>query len=324
VEVEVERVMVYVVRRIVGAIPLLLLICVISYALMELSPGGPGAVLGSARVTPEARSHLVALLGLDKPWYVQFFYWLHALILHGSLGYSYVDNRPVLTDILDKLPVTLELVGLSLLLTVALAIPVGVYAATHRDSWADRLASTLAFGAYGMPIFWLGILLINAFSVHLRWLPASGVSSLGKEHDAIDRMRHLVLPVLTLTIGTFAAWMRYQRAAMIEVLGSPFIRTARAKGLSNHIVIFRHALRNALLPMITLLGLSLSTLVTGAYFTEYVFSLPGLGLLGLNSVFARDYPVVMGIALLSAVLVVAGNLLADLAYAVADPRIHYD
>ena len=315
----------YVVRRIAGAIPLLLFICLVSYALMGLSPGGPAAILGQTRgVTPEVRAHLIALLGLDRPWYVQFFYWLGALVFHGSLGYSYVDNRPVLTDILEKLPITLELLGLSLVLTVAVAIPVGVYAATHRDSWADHVSSAVAFAAYGMPVFWLGILLIDAFAVHLRWFPASGANSLGHEHDPLDRLRHLVLPVITLSVVSFAAWMRYQRAAMIEVLGAPFVRTARAKGLTERAVVLHHALRNALLPTITLLGLSLPALIGGAYFTEYVFSLPGMGFLGVNSVFARDYPVVMGITLLSAILVVAGNLASDIAYAAVDPRIRYD
>ncbi len=288
----------YVARRLLGAVPLLLLISAISYALMGLAPGGPVNVLVQpGKLSPAVRHHLIALLGLDKPWYVQYFYWLKTLVIQGSLGYSYVDQRPVIAKILEKMPVTLEIVGLSLLLTLAIAIPVGVIAATRRNSWFDITSSTVAFLAYGIPVFWLGILLIDFFAIHLRWFPASGPSSVGHEHDPLDLLRHLVLPVVTLTIVSLASWLRYQRGAMIEALGASFVRTARAKGLPERVVVFRHALRNALLPTITLLGLSLPGLVGGAYFVEYIFSMPGMGYLGINSVFARDYPTVMGLTI---------------------------
>ena len=314
----------FVVRRLLGAIPLLLLVTFISYALMGLSPGGPGAILGQqARgMTPAVRANFIAQLGLDKPWYVQYAFWLGAL-LHGSLGYSYVDNRPVFAKILERLPITLELLGLSLVVTLAIAIPVGVRAATKRGSWFDNLSSAIAFTAYATPVFWLGIVLVDVFAIHLRWFPTSGIASLGGG-GLVDRLRHLVLPVAALSIVSFASWMRFQRGAMIEALSAPYVRTARAKGLRESLVVSRHALRNALIPTITLLGLTLPGLVGGAYFIEYVFSLPGMGLLGIDSVFGRDYPTVMGITLLSAVLVIAGNLLADVLYAVADPRIRYD
>jgi peptide/nickel transport system permease protein len=293
---------------------------------MGLSPGGPGAIIGqqARNLTPAARAHFIALLGLDKPWYVQYFYWLKTLVVQGSLGNSYVDGRPVIAKILEKLPVTVELLLLAQIVTLAIAIPVGVYAATRRNSWFDIGATAVSFFAYGIPIFWLGIVLIDFFAVQLRWLPASGIASLGGESDPVDRIRHLILPVATLTIVSFASWMRFQRGAMLEVLGAPFVRTARAKGLPERTVVFRHALRNALIPTVTLLGLSLPGLVGGAFFVEYVFSYPGMGYLGINSVFARDYPTVMGITLLSAILVVLGNLLADVAYAFVDPRIRYD
>lgn len=316
----------YVVRRVLGAIPLLFIVTVISYAMMGLSPGGPAAILGqSARgLTPAAREHLLAALGLDRPWYVQYFYWLQNLVLHGSLGYSYVDNRPVIAKILEKLPITIELIGLSIVVTLAVAIPVGIYAATKRDSIFDHLSSALAFVAYGVPTFWLGIILIDLFAVHWQIFPASGIASLGQESNPIDRLAHLILPVATLSIVSFAGWMRYQRASMVDVLDQQFVRTARSKGLDERAVIYKHAFRNALLPVVTLLGLSLPGLVGGAYFIEYVFSLPGMGYLGITSAFARDYPTLMGITLLSAVLVIAGNLLADIAYGYVDPRIRYD
>jgi peptide/nickel transport system permease protein len=316
----------FIVRRLIGAVPLLLLVSLISYAIMGLAPGGPGAIIAeqARRMTPVARQHFIQLLGLDKPWYVQYFYWLKTLIFQGSLGNSYVDGRPVVEKILEKLPITLELLTLALLLTLLIALPAGVYAATKRNSWFDLSSTAIGFVAYGIPVFWLGIVLIDVFAVHLRWLPASGVASLGGEHDIGDRLRHLILPVVTLALVSFASWMRYQRGAMLEVLSEPFVRTARAKGLAERIVIYRHALRNALIPTVTLLGLTLPGLVGGAFFVEYVFSYPGMGYLGINSIFARDYPTVMGITMLSAVLVVLGNLLADVFYAVVDPRIRYD
>ncbi|MGD0475759.1 MAG: ABC transporter permease [Candidatus Velthaea sp.] len=315
----------YIVRRLLGSIPLLLLVSLISYALMGLSPGGPGAILGQQAhgLTPAMRAQFIAQLGLDKPWYVQYFFWLVALV-HGSLGYSFVDGRPVLEKIAERLPITLEVLTLSLILTLAIAIPIGVQAATKRGSWFDHLSSALAFTAYATPVFWLGIVLVDVFALHLRWLPTAGISSIGHENDLLDRLRHLVLPVAALTIVSFASWMRYQRGAMIEALAAPFVRTARAKGLAERVVVYRHALRNALIPTVTLLGLTLPGLVGGAYFVEYVFSLPGMGLLGIDSVFSRDYPTVMGITMLSAILVVLGNLLADVLYAFVDPRIRYE
>jgi peptide/nickel transport system permease protein len=255
---------------------------------------------------------------------VQYFYWLGNLVLHGSLGYSYVDQRPVIAKILEHLPVTLEMLTLALVCTVLISIPVGVYSALRRNSAFDYAATIVAFASYGMPVFWLSIILIDVFAVHLGWFPTAGANSVGREGDPLDRLRHLVLPVAALTMISLAAWIRYQRGAMLNVLGEPYLRTARSKGLSERAVIVRHALRNALLPTITLLGLSLPGLFSGAYFIEYVFSIPGMGYLGINAVFQRDYPTVMALTMLTAVLVILGNLLADVAYGIADPRIRYE
>jgi peptide/nickel transport system permease protein len=316
----------FVLRRIAGAVPLLLVVSFISYALMGLAPGGPAAILAQQgrALSPAARKAFEAALGLDQPWYVQYLYWLRELVLHGSLGRSFVDGRPVIARIVEKLPITLELIGLAIVVTLAIAIPLGVAAATRRNSAFDVAATALAFAAYGVPVFWLGIVLIDVFAVSARWFPSSGIASVGHEHDPLDTLRHLVLPVASLTIVGFASWMRFQRGAMIDALNQPYIRTARAKGLPERIVLYRHALRNALIPIVTLLGLSLPALVGGAYFVEYVFSVPGMGYLGLNAVFQRDYPTVMGITLISAVFVIAGNLLADVAYALVDPRVRYE
>jgi peptide/nickel transport system permease protein len=317
---------IYVLRRLAGAVPLLLFISVISYGLMGLAPGGPTAILAqqARALSPAARHAYEVSLGLDKPWYVQYFYWLKELVLHGSLGNSFVDQRPVIARIAEKLPITVELLSLALLWTLVVAIPVGIRAAVKRDSFFDNASTALALIGYGVPIFWLGILLIDVFAMHLRLLPASGINSVGRENDPLDVLRHLILPAVALAVVSVAGWLRYQRASMIEVLGEPYVQTARAKGLPERVVLYRHALRNALLPMITLLGLQLPGLVGGAYFIEYVFSIPGMGYLGINAIFQRDYPTVMGITMLSALMVILGNLLADVLYGLADPRIRYD
>jgi peptide/nickel transport system permease protein len=314
----------FIIRRVLGAIPLLLFISVVTYAMMALAPGGPAAVLGPRGVlSPAVMARINALYGLDKPWFVQYFYWLKQLLLHGSLGTSYVDQRPVVAKVLERLPVTIEMVGLALLLTLIIAIPIGIYAGAHRGSVFDNVTSAIGFAFYGMPVFWLSIVLIDLFAVQMRWFPSSGLSSLGRENDPFDRLWHLVLPVVAIALVSFVSWMRYQRSSIIEAMSSGYIRTARSKGLSERDVLVRHALRNALLPIITLLGLSLPTLVGGAYFVEYVFSIPGVGYLTFTSIFTRDYPTLMAITMLTAVLIVLGNLLADVGYALVDPRIRY-
>jgi len=275
-------------------------------------------------MTPADRANLLHNLGLDKPWYVQYFYWLTNLLIHHSLGNSFIDGRPVLVKIFEKLPVTLELIGLAFLCTLLLAIPIAIYAATHKNSLFDHLATLLAFVGYGAPTFWVAIMLLEFFSVQLRWLPAGGLTDIQSTHfDLVERIKHLILPVATLTFVGMASWMRYQRSAMLEVLTEDYIRTAAAKGLSSRVVIYKHALRNALLPVITLVGLFLPALLTGAYFTETIYTIPGMGYLGLNAVFERDYPVIMGTTMLAACMVAFSNLLADVAYAIIDPRIRY-
>lgn len=317
----------FIVRRLLAFIPLLLGISVISYALIALAPGGAAGVLANmARQSTEAdRKLMLHNLGLDKPWYEQYFYWLKNLVIDHTLGNSYIDGRPVLTKIFEKLPVTLQVIGLSFVCILLIAIPLAVYAAAHKNSIVDHLVTIVAFVGYGAPTFWVAIMLLEFFSVQLRWLPAGGLADIQSTHfDLGERIRHLILPVATLTFVGMASWMRYQRSAMIDVLGEDYIRTAAAKGLSRRVIIFKHALRNALLPVITLVGLFLPALLTGTFFVETIFTIPGMGYLGLNAVFERDYPVIMGTTMISAVFVALGNLLADVAYAVVDPRIRYD
>ncbi len=316
----------YLIRRLLGLVPLLIGISIISFGMMFIAPGGPTSVFlaSSHPMSPIEIANIRHNLGLDKPWYVQYFLWFWNA-LHGNFGYSFVDGRPVLTKIVEKVPVTALLIGVSFVLTLLIAIPVAVYSAVHKDSLFDYVATAIAFIGYGTPTFWLGIELIQLFSVKLHVLPDSGLTSFEATGlDLGDRIRHLILPVATLTFVNLAGWIRFQRSSMLEVLGEDFIRTAAAKGLSRNVVIFKHAFRNALLPLITLLGLYLPALLTGAYFVEIVFTIPGMGYLGLTAIFERDYPTVIGTTVISAVLVVIGNLLADIGYAAADPRIRYD
>ena len=236
----------FIIRRVVGAIPLLLFISIVTYAMMALAPGGPSAVLGprGGGISPDVMKHINALYGLDKPWYVQYFYWLKELVLHGSLGASYVDGRPVIAKVFEKLPVTIEMVGLALLLTLVIALPIGIIAGAKRGSPFDNISSAVGFIFYGMPVFWLAIVLIDIFAVQLRWFPTSGLSSLGHEDDQLDRLWHLVLPVVAIALVSFVGWMRYQRSSIIDAMNSGYIRTARSKGLSERDVLFRHAFRN--------------------------------------------------------------------------------
>jgi len=316
----------YLIRRILGLGPLLIGISMISFAMMFMAPGGPTSVFlaSSHPMSPVEIANIRHNLGLDKPWYVQYFLWLLNM-LHGNFGYSFTDGRPVLTKILEKVPVTALLIGVSFFFTILIAIPVAVYSAVHKNSLFDYVATAVAFIGYGAPTFWLGIELIQLFSVKWHVLPDAGLQSIDATGlDISDVARHLVLPVATLTLVSLASWIRFQRSSMLEVLGEDYIRTAAAKGLSRNVVIFKHAFRNALLPLITLLGLYLPALLTGAYFVEIVFTIPGMGYLGLTAIFERDYPTVMGTTVISALLVVIGNLLADIGYAAADPRIRYD
>ena len=316
----------YIVTRLLGFIPLLLGVSMCSYALMALAPGGPAGVLSgmARRSTLAERTAIADRFGLNQPWYVQYLRWLEKLTLHHDLGISYIDGRPVLEKILEKLPVTLEVVGIAFVLTLVLAVPLAVAAAAREDSLFDHIATFLAFVGYCSPSFWIASMLLEVFAVQLRWLPASGLSDIGvASFDLGDHLRHLILPVATLTIVGMGSWMRYQRSAMVEVLGQDFIRTARAKGLAERVILFRHALPNAVLPVITLFGLFLPAFVVGSYFVESIFSLPGMGSLGLNAILERDYPTIMGTTFLTALMVAVGNLMADVACTLVDPRIRY-
>ena len=318
----------FVLRRILQLIPLLIGISLISFLVMHLAPGDPTAMFADPRVRPEELARIRANWGLDKPILVQYFFWL-SNALRGNFGYSYGDYRPVLSVILERLPATLLLMVTAFALTLLITIPLGVISAVKKDSWFDNLVTIFSFAGMAMPSFWLGLMFMLLFSLKLGWLPSVGmfdprlISPTFLE-KILDVARHMVLPVLTMLIIDLAGLTRYQRAAMLEVIKQDFIRTARAKGLSERVVIFKHALRNALLPIITILGLSLPDLFGGAFIIETIFAWPGMGRLGVQAIFSRNYPVIMGVVVLSATLIIIGNLLADVGYALVDPRIRYE
>jgi peptide/nickel transport system permease protein len=309
-------------------IPLMLGITIICFSVMHLAPGSPTDLQTemNPKASAEMKERLRALYELDKPLHVQYWSWLKK-ISHGDLGTSfYSDHRPVAAKILERLPITILINLLSMLIIINVAVPLGVLSAVHKDSFFDKVTTVFVFIGFAVPTFWLALLLMIYFGIQLGWLPISGLRSLNYEdlgmlERFVDLAKHMVLPVFVSAFGGLAGLSRYMRANMLEVIRQDYIMTARAKGLSERAVIYRHALRNALLPAITILGLSIPGLIGGGVIFETIFAIPGMGQLFYLSVMARDYPTVMGILLIGAILTLVGNLIADVCYAVADPRI---
>ena len=297
-------------------------VSVILFTLMRLAPGGPEAVLIGGEFSQEVAAQVRQRLGLDRPLLAQYGSWVLAAA-RGDLGRSFKTGDPVLSLILDRVGPTLQLTGSALLLALVVAVPLGVLAAVRRDSVWDTLASAVSLFGVSFPSFWLGIMLILLFSEALHLLPPSGLSEYGREGELGARLRHAVLPTLTLGLIQMASFMRFTRSSLLEALRQDYVRTAQAKGVPDGQVIWRHALRNALIPVVTVVGLALPTLVGGAVLTETVFAWPGIGRLAVGAVFERDYPVIMGVNLLVATVVITANLLTDLAYCLIDPRISY-
>jgi len=312
----------YIAKRLGFAGLMLAGVSVILFTLMRLAPGGPEAVLIGGEFSQEVAAQVRQRLGLDRPLPAQYASWVLAA-LKGDLGRSFKTGDPVLSLILDRLGPTLQLTGGALLLALVVAVPLGVLAAVRRDSVWDTLASGVSLFGVSFPSFWLGIMLILLVSEAFHLLPPSGLSEYGREGDVGARLRHAALPTLTLGLIQMASFMRFTRSSLLEALRQDYVRTARAKGVPAGRVVWRHALRNALIPVVTVVGLSLPALVGGAVLTETVFAWPGIGRLAVGAVFERDYPVIMGVNLLVATVVITANLLTDLAYCVIDPRISY-
>lgn len=315
-------------KRLATMIPLLIGITFISFLVMHLAPGSPTDLATSLnpKMSEIAKERLTKLYGLDQPIPVQYWNWLKRMVVL-DFGRSFApDGRPVLDKILERLPVTVSINLLSLVLVLVVAIPIGVYSATHRGSIFDQATTVFVFVGFAAPTFWLALLAMILFGVHLGWLPISGIKSLN--HDSLsawgqlwDYARHLFLPVVLSAFASLAGMSRYMRANMLEVIRQDYITTARAKGLKERVVIYRHALRNALMPVITILGLSVPGLIGGSVIFESIFAIPGMGKLFYDAVMARDYPLVMGGLVIGAVLTLLGNLLADLGYGLTDPRV---
>ena len=315
-------------KRLSGMIPMLIGITFISFLIMHLAPGSPTDLATdlNPKVSEIAKERLTKLYGLDKPLPVQYWNWLKRMCVL-DFGQSFApDGRPVLDKIAERLPVTVTINLLSLFVVLVIAVPIGVYSATHRGSPFDQATTVFVFVGFAAPTFWLALLAMILFGVNLGWLPISGIKSM--THDAmgpmaqlLDYARHLLLPVLLSAFASLAGMSRYMRANMLEVIRQDYITTARAKGLGEKAVIYSHALRNALMPVITLLGLSVPGLIGGSVIFESIFAIPGMGKLFYDAVMARDYPLVMGGLVIGAVLTLVGNLLADMGYGLVDPRV---
>lgn len=310
----------YIVGRLMALVPILFGVSVVAFLLVKLIPGDPVQAMLGLEATPEAIRTLRHQYGFDRPLYEQFGRWLWR-VLQGDLGNSVQTHLPVARMIADAIGPTAQLSIAGLLVSLIIAIPAGVLSATRKNSLVDLVASFSALGGLSLPSFWLGILLILFFSVTLQILPSSGTVSIVT--DPLQALRHLILPTATLGTALAAATMRMTRASMLETLRQDYLRTATAKGLPQHTVIYKHGLRNALLPVITLVGIQMGQLLGGVVVTETVFALPGLGKLTVDAIFARDYPIVQGTVLLMGALFVLINLVTDLLYCVLDPRIRY-
>jgi peptide/nickel transport system permease protein len=320
----------YVIRRLLQATLTLFVISVILFGLISSVPGGiMSAYQENPDFTPEDLARLEKKYGLNDPVPVRYAKWL-GNTLQGDWGDSFVSKRPALEEIKDRLPNTMILMGTMLVITLLIAIPLGILSALKQYSIFDHISTTLAFAGQSLPVFWFGLMLIIVFHVNLKHpdgtplLPGSGMSTLGAPFSVTDRIEHLILPVAMLAFVSAAGYMRYLRSSMLDVMHEDYVRTARAKGLAERLVIYRHALRNALIPLVTLIGLDLPSLFGGALFTETIFAWPGIGRLYFTAALKTDYPVVMAVLVIYSALIIGSNLLVDVLYAFVDPRIKYN
>ena len=343
----------YIVRRLLQAIPMLLLVSIVLFALVNIAPGGPmTAYSRTNRIPPEKKEAIRRSFGLDKPLPLQYVIWLigndwmaidtdgngitdsygtRKGVLRGDFGFSYKNRDPVLPQIMDRLPNTIYLMGTTLFIVAVIAIPVGILSAVKQYSAFDITVTTLSFMGQAMPEFWLGLILILIFYVGLdnpftgeSLLPGGGMYTIGADFSIVDRIRHLILPVTMGVVGWVAWWSRFLRSSMLEVINQDYIRTARAKGQIERKILYRHALKNALIPLITMVAIDFPYVFTGYLVVEQIFSWPGMGRLYYNSATGRDYPMLMAILIIGSGVIVLSNLMADVIYAFLDPRVRYD
>jgi peptide/nickel transport system permease protein len=310
----------YLLRRVLAAIPVMGVVALFVFLLLRLTPGDPAAILAGDNATPEQLERIRVSLGLHEPIYIQFFNWINQL-LHGDLGVSLISNVPVLQMIGQRLEPSISIAILTIILAILVAVPLGVIAAWKHGTWIDRFVIGLSVLGFSVPVFVIGYVLIQIFAIDLRWLPVQGFKSITAGLGPY--LERLVLPTLTLSFIYVALIARMTRAAMLDVLGEDYIRTARAKGIAEIAVLLRHGLRNAAIPVITVIGTGFALLISGVVVTESVFNLPGIGRLTVDAVLARDYPVIQAMILLTSLVYVTVNLLIDVAYTLLDPRIRY-
>ena len=318
---------IYFTRRVLQSLFTLIVISMILFGLISSVPGGfMSAYTERSDFTPEDLARIRAKFGLDDPIPVRYFKWLMNM-LQGDMGNSLITKRPALQEIADRLPNTMLLMSLMLICTLLVAIPLGILSAVKQYTWFDHIVTTAAFAGQSLPVFWFGLLLIIVFAVTLRGgdgkplLPGSGMYTLGAPFSLWDRVKHLILPVSMLTFVSAAEYMRYLRSSMLDVIHEDYVRTARAKGLTERLVIYRHALRNAIIPLVTLVALDLPSLFGGALFTETIFAWPGVGRLYFTAALKTDYPLVMAVLMIESALIIGSSLLVDFIYAFLDPRI---
>lgn len=310
----------YFLRRILAAIPVMLVVALFVFLLLRLSPGDPAAIIAGDMATPQQLAAIRETLGLNLPLHQQFFVWVGQL-LHGNFSTSLMAPTPVLSMIGQRLEPTLSLALVAILLTILIAVPLGVLAAWKHGTWVDRLVMSSSVLGFSVPVFVIGYVLITLFAIELKWLPVQGFRSISDGFWPFAQ--RIVLPALTLSSVYIALVARMTRASMLEVIGEDYIRTARAKGLGERVVLYRHALRNAMIPILTVIGTGFALMISGVVVTESVFNIPGLGRLIVDAVLARDFPVIQAMILLTSGVYVVINLLIDLSYAVSDPRIRY-
>lgn len=316
----------YIRKRLLQAIPVVFGITILTFFIMKLAPGGPLTGMISPRVSSESLQRAREAMGLNKPVIVQYWNWLRELV-QGNFGYSTFNGQDVLSEILERLPATLLLTVTAFVFSFVVGIPLGVYSATHKYSKGDYGLTVFSFIGISVPSFFFGMGLIYIFALKLKWFPTSGFGASNFRGEGLElffhKLRYLVMPALVMSLSNIATVMRFARSSMIETLNQDYVRTARAKGLAEKTVIYRHALKNSMIPVITIFGQSIPNLFGGAYITEKVFGWPGMGLLGVEAIGNRDYQILMGLTLFTAILVLLGNLLADIMYSFVDPRIRY-
>jgi peptide/nickel transport system permease protein len=310
----------YIIRRFLAAIPVMAVVALFVFLLLRLTPGDPAAIIAGDMATPDQLERIRTSLGLNQPITVQFFTWVGQL-LSGNLGTSLISQTPVTTLIAQRLEPTISLALLAITFSVLIAVPLGVIAAWRNGGWLDNLVMAASVLGFSLPVFVVGYIFIQIFAIDLKWLPVQGFRSISG--GVVPFLERATLPALTLSTIYIALIARMTRASMLDVLGEDYVRTARAKGLTEKIVLFRHALRNAAIPILTVIGTGFALLISGVVVTESVFNVPGLGRLTVDAILARDYPVIQGLILLTSGIYVLVNLLIDLSYAFLDPRIRY-